>query len=296
MPWRDPAGRFSPFKLAVFLLLFVPAGLVAWRYAEGALAPRPVNEALHQIGNWTLRLILLSLAVTPGRHLLRWPRLMQVRRMVGVAAFAYAALHLGLYVVDQAFDLAKVASEIVLRIYLLIGFAALLALAALAATSTDGMARRLGGRRWRRLHRLVYPAVLLSIVHFFMQTKVAVDEPWIMAGLFAWLMGYRALVALRLWEGRLARWWPLLLALVAATATAVGEAVYYRLKHGAPVLQVLEANLGFDLAVRPAWYVLAIALAVALAALLRQWAGPQRRAGRSGADARSPAARPGGAP
>jgi hypothetical protein len=99
---------------------------------------------------------------------------------------------------DEAFDLQKVASEIVLRIYLTIGFVALLVLTAMAVTSTDGMARRLGGRRWRLLHQLVYGAALLSVIHFFMQTKVTVDEPWIMAGLFAWLMAWRAAV----WRAR----------------------------------------------------------------------------------------------
>src|SRR5262245_58977184 len=92
MPWLDPAGRFSPFKLAVLVLLFVPAIDVAFSYTYGSLGPRPVNQAVHEIGNWTLKLILISLAITPGRRLLQWPRLVQVRRMVGVAAFAYAAV------------------------------------------------------------------------------------------------------------------------------------------------------------------------------------------------------------
>lgn len=270
MPWRDPAGRFSPFKLAIFLLLFVPATIVAARYAAGTLGPRPINEALHQIGNWTLKLILISLAVTPLRSLLRWPRLMQVRRMVGVAAFTYAALHLVLYAADEAFNLGKVASEIVLRIYLTIGFVALVILTAMAVTSTDGMIRRLGGKRWRRLHRFVYAAALLGVIHFFMQVKADVDEPWVMAGLFGWLMGWRALQWLDLLGSRFAPWWPATLAVLASLGTAVGEAVYYHLKLGAPVAQVLAANLSFDLGWRPACVVLPIGLAVAAVAALRQ--------------------------
>ena len=111
----------------------------------GWLEPRPFNEAIHQFGLWTIRLIFLALAVTPLRQILQWPRLILVRRMIGVAAFAYAITHLTLYTADQMFDLAKVASEIVHRIYLTIGFTAVLGLSALAATSTDGMIRRLGG-------------------------------------------------------------------------------------------------------------------------------------------------------
>jgi sulfoxide reductase heme-binding subunit YedZ len=271
MPWLDPAGRFSPFKLAVFILLFVPAIAVAYGYARGDLGPRPVNQAVHEIGNWTLKLILLSLAITPGRRLLRWPRLMQVRRMVGVAAFAYAAAHLALYAADEAFNLRKVAVEIVLRIYLAIGFVALLILTAMAATSTDGMVRWLGGRRWRRLHQLVYLAALLSVVHFFMQTKFNVSEPWVMAGLFAWLMAYRAVVWRGAPQGSLAHGWRLLLALLAALGTALGESIFYWIKIGVDPTRVLEANLMFTSGLRPAWIVLAICLAVAVAGLARQF-------------------------
>ena len=121
MPWIDHAGRFSPFKLTVLVLLALPVAFVAYKFADGALGPRPVNAALHEIGNWSLRLILISLAIRPGRAILQWPQLMQLRRMTGVAAFVYAAVHLLLYAVDEAFDLRKVALEIGLRIYLTIG-------------------------------------------------------------------------------------------------------------------------------------------------------------------------------
>ncbi|MEX0808020.1 MAG: protein-methionine-sulfoxide reductase heme-binding subunit MsrQ [Dongiaceae bacterium] len=269
MPWRDPAGRFSAFKLAVFILLFVPAIVIAFRYDNGLLGPRPLNEALHQIGTWALRLILISLFITPARRVLQWPRLMQVRRMIGVAAFAYAAMHLSLYITDEAFDLRKVATEILIRIYLTIGFAALLILTIMASTSTNGMIRRLGGKRWRRLHRLVYLAGLLAVVHFFMQSKLKVDEPFVMAGLFVWLMGYRLVSWSGGIDGRLAAWWPTLLALFAAAATAIGESIYYWIKVGVSPLRVLQANLMFDPTIRPVWFVLAICLTIAAAGALR---------------------------
>ncbi len=282
MPWLDPAGRLSPFKLAVFILLFVPAIEVAVSYAGGGLGPRPVNQAVHEIGNWTLKLIMISLAITPGRRLLRWPRLIQVRRMVGVAAFAYAAVHVALYAADEAFDLRKVAVEIVLRIYLAIGFVALLILTAMAVTSTDGMVRRLGGRRWRRLHQLVYLAALLSVVHFFMQTKFNVSEPWVMTGLLAWLMAYRAVAWRGFPQGRLASVWPTLLAVLAAVGTAVGESVFYWIKVGVAPTQVLMANLTFMSGVRPAWVVLAICVTFAAVGTMRQFSteiGSRARAG-----------------
>jgi sulfoxide reductase heme-binding subunit YedZ len=276
MPWLDPAGRFSAFKLTVFLLLFVPAAWIAFRFASGDLGARPLNEAVHQIGNWTLKLILISLAITPGRRILGWTRLMQVRRMVGVAAFAYAVVHLLLYAADENFVLRKVTLEIVLRIYLTIGFVSLLILTALAITSTDGMLRRLGGRNWRRLHRLVYVAALLSVIHFFMQTKFNVSECWIMAGIFAWLMACRAPAPPAFRSGRPAACWPALLALAAAVGTALGETVYYWIKPGVPPLRVLEAQFMFAPSVRPAWIVLAICLSLALAGIVRQGLAARR--------------------
>ena len=168
-PWNDYGGRFSPLKLAVFVPLFAPAEWVAVAYYFDLLGARPLNEAIHQIGLWTIRLIFLALAITPLRQILQMPRMIIVRRMIGVAAFVYAIIHVSLYAADQGFDLGKVASEIVLRVYLTIGFAALLGLAALAATSTDAMISRLGGRRWRRLHQFVYLIGVLAVIHYCFQ-------------------------------------------------------------------------------------------------------------------------------
>lgn len=270
-PWRDNLGRVSPLKAAVFATLFLPACWVAVAYATGELGARPLNEAIHEIGRWAIRLVFVALAVTPFRQALRWPRLVLVRRMVGVAAFAYAALHLGLYTIDQAFDLGKIAAEIVLRIYLLIGFAALLGLAALAATSTDAMIRRLGGRRWRRLHRLVYPIAELAVVHQFMQAKANVIEPTVMAGMLLWLMAWRAVAWARA-DRRVPLAAAALLGLGAAALTALGEAAYFALAAGAPLGRVLLANLDAAIGIRPAWVVGGAGVAVLVAMLARQLA------------------------
>src|SRR3981081_2340225 len=152
-PWRDNSGRLSLLKLAVFAALFLPGAWTVLSYPLDALGARPLNEAIHQIGLWGFRFLLISLTITPASQMLQLPRLILVRRMIGVASAAYIAIHFSLYVGDQMFDFAKVASEIVLRIYLTIGFVALIGLFALAATSTDTMVRRLGGRRWSRLHQ-----------------------------------------------------------------------------------------------------------------------------------------------
>jgi sulfoxide reductase heme-binding subunit YedZ len=269
LPWLDYGGRFSPLKAGVFVALFVPLSLIAYRYSHDELGARPLNEAIHQVGNWTIKLIFLSLAITPARRILQWPRLILVRRMIGVGAFAYAATHLTLYVVDQAFDLPKVASEIVLRIYLTIGFTALLIVSAMAMTSTDGMVRRLGGRRWRRLHQLIYAGALLVVVHFFMQTKAAVDEPWVMAGLYTWLMGYRILARAYRSDSRLPLWSIGLLSVGSGVLTALGESVYYWIKLGVDPSLVLSANLMATAGIRPAWVVLSITVGLTAVGALR---------------------------
>lgn len=274
-PWVDYGGRFSPLRAVVFAALFAPALYVAVAYNMDWLGARPWTEAIHQIGLWTIRYIFLALAISPARRILNWRRLIEVRRMVGVAAFWYVLVHFSLYVIDEAFDLPKVASEIVLRIYLTIGFTALIGLGVLAATSTDGMVRRLG-RRWQKLHRLVYVIAILAILHFFLQSKSDVWEPIWMAGLYLWLMGWRLLdrAAPR---GRSAPLWQIAaLDIAASVLTAFGEAVYYWIGVGAPFVRVLEANFSTDIGVRPSWIVLGVSSAVTLAAAVRRLSGPAR--------------------
>jgi methionine sulfoxide reductase heme-binding subunit len=275
-PWYDYGGRLSLFKLAVFVALFAPALWVALADSQGWLGARPLNEAIREIGLWTIRLIFLALAVTPLRQVLDWPRLILVRRMIGVAACAYVLVHLFLYTAQQGFDLADVAREIALRVYLTIGFTALLGLAVLAATSTDGMVRRLGGRAWQRLHRLVYPIGVLAVIHFMFQSKLGECEPTIMAGLLVWLLGYRLLARLIGARRGPPLHWLAGLGLVAAAGTALGEACYFRLAFHAPLLRVLDADFSLATGVRPAVVVLLVTLAVTLAAALRQ-AGARSR-------------------
>jgi sulfoxide reductase heme-binding subunit YedZ len=265
-PWLDRGGRFSPLKSIVFALLFAPGLWLAWRLATGQLGPRPINEVIHQTGLWTIRLLLITLAVTPLRQLLRWPQLVTVRRMIGVAAFAYAAAHLTAFAADKAFDLGVVATEIVTRFYLTIGAFALAGLAALAVTSTDRMVRRLGGRNWRRLHRLVYAIGILAAVHFFLQSKLNVAEPIVMAGLLSWLLAYRVLPEV---SGQPLRRLAQVagLSLLVGFVTLGGEFAYYWLAFHADPLRLLAASFSFKAGIRPGWIVLAIgALVTALAA------------------------------
>jgi len=256
-PWQDRGGRFSPLKSVAFALLFAPGLWLAWRLAAGQLGPRPIHEVILQTGLWTIRLLVITLAITPLRQLLRWPQLVTVRRMVGVAAFAYGIAHLTAFAADNAFDLGVVATEIVNRIYLAIGALALAGLTALAATSTDRMVRRLGGRNWRRLHRLVYAIGILAAVHFFLQSKLNVAEPIVIAGLLSWLLAYRLLPEA---NGQpLRRLLQLAgLSLLAGLLTLGGELAYYGLAFHADPLRLLAAAFSIRAGIRPGWIVLAI--------------------------------------
>lgn len=273
-PWRDRAGRFSALKAMVFAGLFLPALATLVQLLNGDFMAEPAKQVVHALGLWAFRLLLLSLAVTPAMQIFRWPRLILVRRMIGVAAFAYVFAHLIGYAAMENFHLAKVGSEIITRVYLIIGLSALLILAALAATSTDAMVRRMGAKRWALLHRAVYVAGVLGTIHYFMQTKLVVTEPTIFAGFFVWLMVYRAL----LWRfGLRVATRVSVLAGIAVTATALtmaGEALGYTLFTPVNGMLVFDANFTFVAGIRPGWWVLAFGAGITAAALLRGWIAP----------------------
>jgi len=190
VPWTDRAGRFSALRAAAFAAVSAPALWIAGAHLTGNLGAEPLKAATHLTGTWTLYILLASLAVTPLKGLLAWARLVTIRRLLGVAAFAYIFAHLLLYVGDQGWDLAKVAGEIAQRVYLTIGFIALCGLAVLAATSFDAAMRRLK-RNWKRLHRAVYPLAALGLLHFFLQSKSDVSQAVLLSGVFIGLMLHR---------------------------------------------------------------------------------------------------------
>ncbi len=252
-------------KLATLVALCLPAVDLAWRWYAGDLDPRPVTLATHATGDWAVVFLLVSLALTPARAVFDWSPLIHIRRWVGVAAALYATAHLLIYVLDQKWNLIVVATEIVKRFYLTIGFVALLALVALAITSTNGWQKRLK-RNWKRLHWLVYPAVTLALLHFFIQSKIKIGEAAFAAGLFVWLMLWRVLpVRLRTGFAGL-----FLLAAAATLVTVAFEASWYGLVNGIDPMRVLAANLDPELVPRPAQKVLAASLLVIVLVALRR--------------------------
>jgi sulfoxide reductase heme-binding subunit YedZ len=272
-PWNERNGRFSPLKAVVFAGLFVPGAWIAYLAATGALEPKVVTEMIHRTGLWAIRFLTLALLATPLMRGARYPKLVAIRRMVGVAAFAYACAHLFLYVVDQHFALLHVASEIALRFYLTIGFVTWLGLAALAATSTDAMIRRLGPR-WKTLHSLVYGIAVLALLHFMIQAKADVSEPVMMTGFFIILMLFRVLLkrGFPAWGAALAA------AIAAPPLTALIEATWYALVRHIPFWEVLSANIDPDMAFRPSAYVAAGGALFLIVALLRRTPATRRSA------------------
>ncbi|HET7551588.1 MAG TPA: protein-methionine-sulfoxide reductase heme-binding subunit MsrQ [Gemmatimonadaceae bacterium] len=185
-------------KPALFVLCLVPAIWVVWAlYSDFArttsyLGANPITEAEHFTGKWTLRFLMVTLAVTPLRRLTGWNWLVRYRRMFGLFAFSYAALHLSMYIgVDMFFDFGDIVHDVVKHPYITIGMAAFLLLIPLAVTSTNAMVRRLGGARWRSLHRLVYVVAVLGVIHFWWAVKKDITEPLIYAIIFGLLYAAR---------------------------------------------------------------------------------------------------------
>jgi sulfoxide reductase heme-binding subunit YedZ len=181
-------------KVLLFLLCLVPLAILVLEtlgVAGMSLGANPVEELMHRLGKWGLRFLLITLAVTPVRRLTGKNWLLRFRRMLGLFAFFYILIHFLTYAgLDQRFDFPAIIEDVAERPYITIGFTALLLLIPLAVTSTNGMMRRLG-RRWQKLHRLVYPIAILGVWHFYWQVKLDTLEPLIYAAILAALLGYR---------------------------------------------------------------------------------------------------------
>ncbi len=183
-----PARIYKPL---IFLLCLIPLGQLAWGLYSGALQPNPVEALLHGTGDWALRLLLVTLAVTPLRRITGWRRPVLWRRMLGLFSFFYAFLHFSIWLVlDRELLWSEVLVDLTKRPYIIVGFSAFLILLALAVTSNTWSMRSLGAN-WKRLHRLAYLAALLAILHYWWLVKADVREPLIYLGVFLVLMGLR---------------------------------------------------------------------------------------------------------
>ena len=179
-------------KPLVFVGLLVPAALLVRDAFTGNLSANPIEDITHRLGWWGLTILLATLAVTPLRRVTGWSQLISLRRMVGLAAFCYLSLHFLTYVVlDQFFSVRDIVDDVANRPYITVGFASYALLVPLAVTSTKKMVRRLGGKRWVRLHRLVYVAAAGGVLHFLWLVKADARDPTIFGVVLVALLGFR---------------------------------------------------------------------------------------------------------
>jgi sulfoxide reductase heme-binding subunit YedZ len=184
-------------KPVVFLLCLLPLAALGWRALRGELTANPIEFITHATGDWTLRFLVFTLCVTPFRKILHLPELIRFRRMLGLFAFFYGCLHFTTYIwLDKFFDLSEMWKDIVKRKYITVGFTAFLLLIPLAVTSTAGWIRRLGGKRWQMLHRLIYFSAALGVIHYYWMVKSAVIRPLTHGAIVAVLLLWRLFNAL----------------------------------------------------------------------------------------------------
>ena len=196
---RETAIRWVA-KPIVFTAALMPLAWIAWTAIAsgfgptGPLGANPIEYINRFLGDWAIRFLLMALAVTPVKGITGWTPLIRFRRMIGLFAFFYACLHLSSYIgLDQFFNWREIWGDIVKRNYITVGMVNFVLLASLAATSTKGMIKRLGAKRWIKLHKLVYVAGIAACFHFYMMRKGVQLEPIIYAAVCALLLGYRVL-------------------------------------------------------------------------------------------------------
>jgi methionine sulfoxide reductase heme-binding subunit len=183
-------------KVAVFLLCLVPLGILVMRAVQGNLTANPIEFITHATGDWTLRFLIITLAITPLRTLLRLPQLIRFRRMLGLFAFFYACLHFSIWIgVDKFFDWTEMWKDVQKRRFITVGFAAFVLMIPLAITSTKGWIRRLGGQRWQWLHRAIYLSAILGVIHYWWQVKSDIRKPL----QYAWMVGLLLVWRLATW-------------------------------------------------------------------------------------------------
>ncbi len=179
-------------KPFVFLACLIPLALLGWKAYSAALGANPIEVITHSTGDWTIRFLLTTLAITPLRKLTGQPWLIRYRRMFGLFAFFYGVLHFLTYIwLDKSFDLHEMFADVAKRRFITVGFTGFVLLIPLALTSTTGWIRRLGGKRWQALHRLIYASALAGVIHYLWLVKADIRKPLQYGAVLSILLGYR---------------------------------------------------------------------------------------------------------
>ncbi|MCZ2074865.1 MAG: sulfoxide reductase heme-binding subunit YedZ [Bryobacterales bacterium] len=191
----DGAKAMALAKTVVWILALVPAAVLIWKGFRQELGPNPIEYITHATGDWTLRLLLITLAISPLRKILRFPQLIRFRRLLGLFAFFYGFLHFLTYILlDQFLDFPAMLQDIGKRPFITAGFTSFLLLLPLAATSTAGWIRRLGGKRWQQLHRAIYLSAALGVLHYYWLVKSDIRMPVFYGAILAALLSARLLL------------------------------------------------------------------------------------------------------
>ncbi|HLH97972.1 MAG TPA: ferric reductase-like transmembrane domain-containing protein [Xanthobacteraceae bacterium] len=266
-PWQDRRRRFSPLKAAGFALTLAPAILLAYELRAGELGIYPLwlGELTYWSGVWATVVLLGALAVTPAIRIFGWKSLIDVRRMIGVAALAYTIFHIIVYFALRFWSFSLIAKEMIASASLITATLSTIGLGVLGATSFDAAIRRMGARGWQRLHNWVYVTSLLAILHVLL-SRGTNPMQYLLAGMFFWLMGWRLLNR----SGRGAD--PRALALLAVGSglfAALLEAIWLGAKRGYGPIETLAGNFSLIFGVPPVWQLMALGLLIAVLAALR---------------------------
>jgi methionine sulfoxide reductase heme-binding subunit len=194
MPWpaQNESRHVALLKVALVAGGMVPLARLLWLASQGQLGANPIEYITRSTGWWTLALLLATLSVTPVRRLTGWNGSIKIRRALGLLAFSYSLLHFTTYLwLDQFFDWSAIVKDIAKRPFITVGFSAFVLLWPLALTSSNSMVRKLGGRRWQQLHRLIYAIGVLGVVHFWWLVKKDIREPLLFAMILTTLLAFR---------------------------------------------------------------------------------------------------------
>ena len=270
-PWQDRDNGFSWLKAVTFALMFVPPVWLVYQVEAQQFGPVPLGGMTYWSGLWATLLLLVALAITPMMTILHWGRLILVRRMIGVTALAYAIAHIIIYFALRFWNFASIAHEMMTRVSLILAIIATVGLVALGATSLDAAVRRMGASGWQRLHNTIYVVTALALIHYLLSPDTY-PEQFLTSGIFFWLVIWRMLNRRGL--GTDARVLAVL-AVASGLFTALLEAGWIWVYHGEEPLWTLGMNFSLDLGLAPAWKVLGLGLAVALAAAAMRWVPPR---------------------
>jgi methionine sulfoxide reductase heme-binding subunit len=292
-PWQDRNRGFSPLKAGAFALVVLPAIRFAWQVATGEYGRLSMafGNMTYWSGVWATVILLSALAVTPALAILRWPALVDVRRMIGVTALVYTVVHVVFYFALRSWNFATIAGETFTRLTLIVATLSTIGLIALGATSLDAAIRRLGTKNWQRLHNTNYAISGLAILHVVL-ARGTYPEQYLLTGLFFWLMAWRVLA--RYGRGADARALALL-AVAACLLTALLEAGFMWGRRGYDVAGTLANNFNptmLEVGIPATWQVLAFGLLFAVAALGYQVSGSRQQERVRGRDSRSLTADP----